>query len=168
MSGFKKTRSHYNPEIKEFYPNNSHIQHFLSGDLLFGYSPETFFSHCRWRLSCFLSQRWLYACRKLFSAPCQFEDNIFILFLLSYPREKSRGMKNLVAELETQHYTPKSEFSLKVLAEKWHAWNQSSLSQYSLNRFWTPRSRYKPKRRFFFSKMLVAIIQLNSWAWEND
>ena len=50
FNGFWKTRSSYNPETKEFYHINFQLQHFSICDLLIGYNPEPFYSHCRWWL----------------------------------------------------------------------------------------------------------------------
>ena len=40
INGFWKTKSRYDPEIKEFYHNYFQLQHFWSGDFLIGYSHE--------------------------------------------------------------------------------------------------------------------------------
>ena len=48
-------------------------------------------------------------------------DYLGILFLLGNQRDKNLGVKDPVAYLVNRHSKPKSKFSMKSIAKKWHA-----------------------------------------------
>ena len=55
---------------------------------------------------------------------------------IKYPRGKNRGVQHLVTEQVFKQSNPKSQFSLKIIAQKWHALFQWSTLLVVLSGLW--------------------------------